>query len=256
MELWYPDAEKVIPRDRLGGVINTLFPAKGLLHTTESKVYVPRTTDYYGHQYWPNATVEEGVYQHFPLDRAGYALKANDDDNVFQIEIAWVASEIRLLPMRMQILLRDLIRWVSEQKRIPMVYPQFVPYPRSYGEDAPQRFGLSYWNRFSGWCGHQHAPKPDNHGDPGDIPTSVIFALDRESSSVNDHLKFYQARNAEGGPVGPVYKVNLIDGTADGAEPGTFSDHAVREDLKRTAGVDDTVYLVDPTTLKQFKIVG
>ena len=256
MELWYPDAEKVIPTQVSPKGHNLSFPPKGVLHTIEGSNYTPNTGNYYGHQYWPNFTVEEGVYQHFPLDKRGYALKANDDDNVIQIEIAWWSAEIHSLPMDIQYLLRDLVAWISKQKVIPMVYPQFVPYPASYGTGAKQRFGQSYWNGFSGWCGHQHAPSPDDHGDPGDIPLDIIFSLVLEPKNVNEHLKFMQEKDGAGIPVGPVFLVNLSDFTRNGAEPGLHSAQAIREDLKRTAGVDDTVHFVDAVTLQQFKIIG
>lgn len=49
--------------------------------------------------------------------------------------------------------------------------------PASYGK-SPARFSFTQWRNFYGWCGHQHVPE-NEHGDPGSIDASRLFAIAR-----------------------------------------------------------------------------
>jgi hypothetical protein len=159
-------------------------PYRGVLHTTESKAYLPSTTSYYGHTSAPHFTlaVVDGtlaMYQHYPIDRSARSLEHHGDietnrRSAIQIEIAWTAEDIAALPANYVAKLRDWMRWVEAQTGIQRVAPTFYG-PEAYGADSPSRMTADQWSVFNGWCGHQHVPQ-NVHWDPGKIDIQALLA--------------------------------------------------------------------------------
>jgi len=183
-ETWWPEAKHypfVSSNGKLrsgGSFIAACKPDiyRGVLHTTESTNYTPSRTSYYGHSSAPHFTVHFNKntkvatsYQHLPIDVASRALKnppggvQTNRNCAIQIEIATKAKESSSMPEAQKMELKGLIEWISTQLNIPM---ESTEYFSSYG--SVQRFDGETWEKFSGWCGHQHVPEND-HWDPGQI---------------------------------------------------------------------------------------
>ena len=104
MELWYPPAVRnEAVKD--SGSFQSGAPFRGVLHTTESSSFTPRSDSYGGwHTSYPHLTAIERssgfeIYQHIPLNRAARALRnpsggvQTNRQGAIQIEIVGKASE-------------------------------------------------------------------------------------------------------------------------------------------------------------------
>lgn len=83
--------------------------------------------------------------------------------------------------------LADYDRPLMAQYGIPhKAMGEFVAYPASYGDNAPQRLTFAQWTTREGICGHQHAPE-NAHGDPGNFPIAkFIRFLDGATTQEDD----------------------------------------------------------------------
>ena len=183
----------------------TSGPYKGLLHTTET-----RSLPSYGSgASAPHFTILPDLgrrrmtyYQHYDTARPARALRnlsggvQTNGDSVIQIELVGTCDPAYLRKYGGCILwpsaptwaldgVKRLMVWLEDVHRIPAVSTSrpWVPYPRSYANGGGQRMGQSEWDRFAGWCGHQHVPE-NTHGDPGNI--NIGYLLDRGRSTVED----------------------------------------------------------------------
>src|SRR5688500_14067637 len=102
MELWHPEATKVLPNTPPRGSLTRW--EKQVIHTTESYHYTPSPNSYYGHQLWPHCTLsrylgEWRLFQHLPLDKISACMRnlqggvETNRDGCIQIEIAWKAQD-------------------------------------------------------------------------------------------------------------------------------------------------------------------
>lgn len=135
-------------------------------------------------------------YQHFDFDVSARALVntaggvETNTLNVCQVEIVgtcdptthskWAKAGYSHLyaPELPDWAVRDLAefaRWAHEQHGVPLTSGlTFKPYPSSYGASNGVRMSNAAWLKFSGHCGHQHAPE-NLHGDPGALPIAAIL---------------------------------------------------------------------------------
>lgn len=156
---------------------------KVLLHTTEAKWFRPSSSNYYGHSSYPHFTIEPDgtIWQHIPITRAARATKnlsggvQTNRANMIQIEICWKAVESPDMPKVLLDAIVKLTKWIMSQVPVPAVHPDFVAYPKSYGQRNGIRFSHSSWYDFNGILGHQHVPEND-HGDPGAMNMKYIVA--------------------------------------------------------------------------------
>lgn len=187
-DIWCPWTKKNVAPQHLWGPEQ--MPDAGVLHTTESKSFTPGET-YFGHTYFPNATVSEhGVWEHIPINRAARALAnkpggvETNNSGCYQIEIVWNAADIRNAPKQLMENLRRFMRWVEEHSLIPRgCSVAFLPYPKSYGSAAGNRLPNDKWISYTGWLGHQHTPEND-HGDPGDIDIEWLLDLQTQEDEM------------------------------------------------------------------------
>jgi hypothetical protein len=187
--LWLPDATK----DERGGFAwQVSCPTKGIIHTTEG----PSWSDY-PPRYHPNATVKPipgvgvQIRQHVPLNEASYALAhtagtvATNGAHAIQFELVgtcdphgpkgayfWPDADDAVLTD----LWRKVIQPVSAAYGIKLKAPTFRPYPASYGANGV-RFTEKEWLNWDGWCGHQHVPGGNDHGDPGAFPWDRLVQI-------------------------------------------------------------------------------
>lgn len=178
---WYPDAQRN-HASRDGGSHIDGVPWRGVIHTTESYTFTPRS-DYYGHSSWPHFTVTRDgeVFQHLDTERAARAM-ANPSGGVqtnrcraIQIEVVGYAREQPGGLRDSQVAaMRGLMRWLETTHGV-MPEPQGLDWRGNdaYGTAAAQRMSSVEWETFPGWCGHQHVPE-NSHWDPGALDINVL----------------------------------------------------------------------------------
>lgn len=126
--------------------------------------------------------------QYVPLDRHAYSLAGSDTEDswVIQIEVAGYAAESHDWPAAE-------LQWLGAEVLAPIL--ELVPIPdliapqgfHGEGEgmilaspSSPIRFpNVAAWDAFAGHVGHQHAPAPDEHWDPGRLNVAAIIAAAR-----------------------------------------------------------------------------
>lgn len=144
-------------------------------------------------------------YQHFDFDVSARALVntaggvETNTLNVCQVEIVgtcdpathkkWGSTPHLYTPDLPDWAIRDLgafARWANEQHGVPLTSGlAFKPYPGSYGASNGVRMSNAAWLKFSGHCGHQHAPE-NLHGDPGAFPMTAILTAAKGTPQEDD----------------------------------------------------------------------
>jgi hypothetical protein len=199
VDIWCPFAVRNPAAKHLWGTYAAEGNPKGVLHTTESDTFTPRSDSYFGHTSYPHFTYyprKDGAlltYQHIPVNRSARALKTSpavqtNRLDVVQIEIVGRASRITSMHSDALMGLRRLMEWCEDACGIPSVSCDgFHPYPPPVrlGQE-PWRMSPTRWRTFAGWCGHQHVPG-NVHGDPGLIP---IYFLLQPPSVEGDEMFF------------------------------------------------------------------
>ena len=157
---------------------------RGLIHSTEGS----SLPNYQGGKVNPNFTVDpwrKRRYQHVPADIASRATMANNDKFV-QIEIIGFcdlayATKYGMEKYYLEKMGADELAYIAESLAI-IGAANGIPttsgvtweaYPKSAWADNTVRLSQAQLNGYSGWLGHQHAPKPDIHGDPGQWPHTM-----------------------------------------------------------------------------------
>ena len=174
-------------------------PWRGVLHTTETTVL----PSYGGGAMAPHFTVVPDratqtvrVYQHFDTGRSARALVDGPVDirtnraRAIQIELTGTCDrtyqqrypEAVYWPDAPQWALDGLaalMRWIESAHgvRRGSTSRPWLPYPRSYGTGTAARMTPAEWSGFDGWCGHQHIPDGNAHGDPGDLPIARLLGI-------------------------------------------------------------------------------
>lgn len=202
MEGWHPRANRAPASS--GGSSYIGVPWKLVIHTIEAPadtLYSYNPGNYYGHQSWPQATIDRaGIHQHRPITESGSALYnasggvETNRANAIQCEVMGQAAHIDDLPDETLRHLADWLTWCAEQTGTPLNFATFNG-DGAYGEGAPQRFGGQEWLDFAGICGHQHVPEND-HWDPGALPVDRLRSFMGGSHSLNQEDPF-MALNTE-----------------------------------------------------------
>lgn len=187
-ELWYPAAIK----DELpnSGSFYSMYPWRGLLHTTEGSSYAGARSVYVRNRSAPHFTCsfEQGrfsVRQHIPLNRAARALQnlgggvETNRIRCIQIEIVGFAAQSGAFSHPYLDGIGNLMRWIERNTTIQRTAPIFYGTDAGFilaSKSARQRMSFAEWNAFNGWCGHQHCPEND-HWDPGKIDINYLLSV-------------------------------------------------------------------------------
>ncbi len=157
-----------------GGAYDETGHPKVCVHTTEGSSLAGAESAY--RSYPPHLGYDprdRTKHQYVRLDRCSYALKGaeSDDEYLIQVETIGFAAQTHTWP-------EDWYRNFGEDVVAPLRAALGVPdtWLRFYRADegivlaspaSPIRLSDSALRGFSGWLGHQHAPAPDEHWDPG-----------------------------------------------------------------------------------------
>lgn len=174
-------------------------PSKGVLHTTETGGWPGYASGSMAPHFTVRVYLSERkvvIRQHFDTSRPSRALvdgpnpvQTNNDGTV-QVELigtcdkatankagyfywpeapAWVLDE-----------LAKLMRWIEADRGVKRRSTKrpWLPYPKSYGSANGQRMTIAEWDAFDGWCGHQHVPDGNDHGDPGNLNITYLLEED------------------------------------------------------------------------------
>lgn len=187
---WYPPAIDNWARSDAGDHLGPI--TVGVLHCTQSPPggFRPRGNDYFGHQNYPHFTVDVQVvngkrvfrvWQHISIFKSAKAL-SNDAggvqtnrEGVIQIEVVGYAHKPFTDDPVLVAGLAALMRWVESQTQIPRS-SGVTFWAGRYGENVPHRMSYAAWQKYAGWCGHQHVPE-NEHYDPGAIDIRKLLAL-------------------------------------------------------------------------------
>jgi hypothetical protein len=186
---WLPGYQRILIPGALGKThlsrVNKL-----LWHTTEGSTVEGAVAEYLRRRVPPHLTVDPArgrLTQHVPLDRAAYALHSVDQTGVIQVEIVGFARQTRNWS-------DGWLRWLGENVAAPIFehcqaidrHVSRVTHdeltntnPPLASPHSPIRLTRQAWDRFSGQLGHQHAPAPNNHWDPGALNLVAIAAYAR-----------------------------------------------------------------------------
>lgn len=167
----------------------------GLAHSTET----PRGTvpSYGSGKSNPNFTIDPWVkrrYQHVPANIAARAMVSNNSA-VVQVEIIGycdkaTATKYGVMHSYLPNLDAAGLAYLAESFKIigdalgipPTTSVRWLPYPSSYGNNGVRLTNTSI-RTVKGWVGHQHAPAPDDHGDPGDWFPKVLALMAAKAGS-------------------------------------------------------------------------
>jgi len=185
MDPWYPAAAPN-KAAKTAGRYHEGMPFRGVLHTTESTTFSPRSDSYGGwHQSYPHFTLVERpsgvtIYQHIPIDTAARALLnvrggvPTNHARAIQIEIVGRARQSAKLSEALIDALARWMRWVEEQAGVRRAAPLPFLGAEAYGAKGAGRMSFEEWMKFDAWCGHQHVPE-NKHWDPGHININELL---------------------------------------------------------------------------------
>jgi hypothetical protein len=171
-------------------------PSKGVLHSTETSGW----PGYANGSMAPHFTVrvylaqrKVVIRQHFDTKRPSRALvdgpnpvQTNNDGTV-QVELIGTCDKATAersglfywpdAPTWVLDELAKLMRWIEADRGVKRKTTNrpWLPYPKSYGNANGQRMTIAEWDAFDGWCGHQHVPDGNDHGDPGDLNIGYLL---------------------------------------------------------------------------------
>lgn len=162
---------------------------KLLWHTWEGKSWSAAESAFAPYPPHVAAKVFDEVRQYVPLDRHAFALAGshNEDEFVIQVEVAGFAHDSRsLAPEELEWLAHNVLEPILFFHDVPDVHPPF--YDDLDGitlasKNSPIRFNQADWANYSGHVGHQHAPSPDEHWDPGRLDIDRII----QTARLNGH---------------------------------------------------------------------
>ncbi|MBB3693169.1 hemopexin repeat-containing protein [Sphingomonas sp. BK580] len=179
-ELWLESAE--VRRAPVTGPRFAPVPWRGVLHTTEGDGIDGAINEFVGTNFWPHLTIEPNthrVLQHISLSVGSRALSdkfmPDNAARAIQIEIVGRAQNTPDWSQEQLSFVRDVMRSVEALVPIPRVSDRRFLDANGVNANPTNRMSLDEWKRFSGWCGHQHAPLED-HWDPGGIDIDTLLA--------------------------------------------------------------------------------
>lgn len=211
-----------------GGVYDETGHPKACVHTTEGSSLAGAEAAY--KNYPPHIGYDPRIRdrrQYVRLDRHSYAFKKDesDDEFVVQIEVVGFAAQTHAWPDQLYFnFAEDILVPLTQALGIPMVAPRFYGADEGIvlaSQNSPIRFTDAQLRNFAGWFGHQHAPAPDVHWDPGRFRIATAFSRAAQIlAPPQDLIPFaaeeetmYFARGDQGIPnVGqPVYAIFLTE---------------------------------------------
>lgn len=185
MSLWLP-GYTVVDLGPDGGPFDTTQNPKLCWHTTEGGSLEGAESAFAPYPPHLGVDPKKGLaHQYVSLDRHAYALKGTDTEDswVIQVEVVGYAAQSHTWSL-------DILSWLAAHVVGPVT--QLVPVPPVIAPegfhgadegivlaspDSLVRFpSVASWDSFSGHVGHQHAPSPDAHWDPGRLDVAAILA--------------------------------------------------------------------------------
>lgn len=182
------------PRD--GGSFEGDDPgvAKGVIHTTETG-WLPSYSNP------PHNTIgyrdgDVSRWQHIEYDRAGRALvnlpggeQTNREDRTFQLEVIcysakqFVTREGRWwsgdLPDPLLEAVAEWMSFIEDEFGVEHQWPERQALSSTQANAAGFRMSTYEWDKWPGWCGHQHVPE-NSHWDPGALEWDRLMAMGGE----------------------------------------------------------------------------
>jgi hypothetical protein len=166
-----------------GGPFDQRDKVKVLVHTTEGNTLAGAEEAF--KRYPPHLgydPVRRIRRQYVSLDRHSYSIKNSEaeDDYVIQVEIVGRAHQTHqwsdtiyqnfaidvILPLESTLgVPRRHLRFYRDDEGIVLARPT-----------SPVRLSAAAWRNYTGWLGHQHAPAPDEHWDPGGFLMDKAFS--------------------------------------------------------------------------------
>ncbi len=112
------------------------------------------------------------VWQHVAIDRAARTLKAGGPNfwGTVQVEIIGFAGASHTWPASAYGHLRELARWIERNGDVPRKCSVTFTDARNV-----KRLSADAFKSYSGHIGHQHAPAPNDHWDPGRLNIKEIL---------------------------------------------------------------------------------
>ncbi len=165
-QVWHPGAVRV-PHQDAGAF--TGGGAKLVWHTTEGS----SLPAYQGSA--PHFTIDPRtgrLWQHVAINRAARTLKAGGPNfwNTIQVEIIGFAGATHTWPPTAYKHLRDLARWIETNGDVPRRSTVSFTDARNV-----RRLSAESFRTYAGHIGHQHAPAPNDHWDPGRLDIKQIL---------------------------------------------------------------------------------
>lgn len=176
-------------------------PNKILLHATEGKT---NGYDAYpsGNKYPAHFTVDlkkkEG-YQHFSIYQPSLAIKSYDQYGPIQIEIVGYDAKEEGYTEEYDLQKMEDEDWEYLVKLLKAISAETgIPLKSSVDWTKESRMSKKDFLKYEGVLGHMHAPKPNDHNDPGDIWKYIEGALGTTGCELNgDTNSISGAKNAE-----------------------------------------------------------
>jgi len=179
-EIWLPGA--VIHRATKAGPAHLNVPWRGILHTTEGSTIAGAEQALNANSDWPHVTIEANtltVVQQMPLNRGaravGDAAAPCNASHAAQIEIVGFARSSPDLAPEQLAFIRSVMRQIEDVVPIPRRSSRTFLDQQGVSSTPSNRLTVADWNRFSGWCGHQHVPGNDDRWDPGAIDIDTLL---------------------------------------------------------------------------------
>jgi len=172
-------------------------PWRGVLHTTgmngtplQEPSMEGAISEFRVKNRWPHFTVDRRtgiINQHIPInigarsvrnltDNNNNVVQSFNADNCVQIEIVgnainsntWSSDELNVI--------KGLMNEIMNRVPIPRQSDRTFLAADQVAANPGNRMSVDEWNEFSGWCGHQHVPSPNDHRDPGAIDISFLLS--------------------------------------------------------------------------------
>jgi Hemopexin len=158
---------------------------RGVLHITDGlgRSLEGAVAHLFQKRFWSHLTIDPRtgrIKQHFPLNVSARSMRSDPPNGIqtnrlhcIQIEILGLRRDWATMPAAQMDFIRNVMRSVEE----------LVPIPRESGlifldniNRAPRfnQMQIDEWNRFSGWCGHQHVPL-SNKPCPGALNINALL---------------------------------------------------------------------------------
>lgn len=166
-----------------GGPFDQTDRPKVVLHSTEGSTLAGAEAAF--RAYPPHLgydPIRRVKHQYVSLDRHSYAMRNSEaeDDHAIQVEIVGFASQTHTWSSTvLRNLAVDLFDPLETTLKVPRQYRRFYRADEGIvlaSPNSPIRLTNAQWRAFSGWLGHQHAPAPDEHWDPGGFPITKVFS--------------------------------------------------------------------------------